>query len=80
MKVLNSSFGKGWVLGGCHENLKTSPIRMSTEAAAVRVDKVSIIPSIDVINMEEKTMAPAFAKIHIDPPLTPLIRADLWAY
>ena len=71
LKVLHSRFGNGWVLGGCHESLKMFPIRMTSEAIAARIARVSIIPSIDVINLEEKTITPAFAKVSIDPPLTP---------
>ena len=71
LRALQSKFGTGWVIGGCHENLKTSPVRLTAEAATARVAKVSVIPEFEVNKLDIYKSSPAFARICIDPVLTP---------
>ena len=40
LKALRSRFGCGWVIGGCHKDLKTSALKFSTQAAAARIARI----------------------------------------
>ena len=47
LKALRSRFGCGWVIGGCHKDLKASPLRFSSQAAAARIAKVTVLPDVE---------------------------------
>lgn len=74
LKALRSRFGCGWVIGGCHKDLKTSPLKFSPQAAAARIARVTVIPDVEVHDLDSVAALPTFAKITIDPVLTP----DFW--
>ena len=74
LKALRSRFGCGWVIGGCHKDLKTSPLKFSPQAAAARIARVTVIPDVEVHDLDSIAALPSFAKITIDPVLTP----DFW--
>ena len=46
LKALRSSFGCGWVIGGCHKDLKVVQPSISCQAASARIAKVSVIPEL----------------------------------
>ena len=69
LKALNSIFGTGWVIGGCHQNIKATPNKLTPEAATSRVAKISGVPEVDVVS--KYSLNPVFARIQIDPVLTP---------
>ena len=41
LKALRSRCSFGWVIGGCHDRLKPSPVRLTSQAATARLAKVS---------------------------------------
>ena len=42
----------GWVIGGCHDKLKTSPMKVTVQAATARLARVCVIPDIEVTEVE----------------------------
>ena len=77
LKALRSIFGSGWVIGGCHKSLKSSPLRFSTQAAAARLARVTVIPDIEVKEPFDSLLdvpGCTIAKLSVDPILTP----DFW--
>ena len=52
LKALRSRFGCGWVIGGCHKDLKTSALKFSTQAAAARIARVTVVPEFEVVELE----------------------------
>ena len=73
LKALRSMFGTGWVIGGCHDKLNTTSVKLTPQAASARLARVSVIPDIEVTELEAalSISKPSFAKIQIDPTLTP---------
>ena len=69
LKALRSRFGTGWVIGGCHDKLTTGPVKLTPQAASARLARVSVVPIVEVTEL--RTSDPSFAKIQIDPKLTP---------
>ena len=76
LKALRNRFGSGWVIGGCHAKLKTAPLRVSAQAATARLARVTVVPDIEVteIEVDPSGIDPTFAKIQVDQTLTP----DFW--
>ena len=76
LKVLRSRFGCGWVLGGCHKKLQSSPLKFTPQAAAARLARVTMVPDIAIHNFEvhDTVNDSKFAKVFIEPALTP----DFW--
>ena len=76
LKALRSRFGCGWVIGGCHKDLKVAPLKFSPQADSVRVARVSVVPEITAsdLTLSAPALNPHFAKVSIDPLLTP----DFW--
>ena len=76
LRALRSRFGCGWVIGGCHKDLQVTPLKFSPQAASVRVARVTVVPDVTAsdISLEAQTLNPQFAKVTIDPLLTP----DFW--
>lgn len=52
LKALRSRFGCGWVIGGCHKDLKTSPLKFSSQAASARIARVSIVPEVSFTELD----------------------------
>ena len=78
LKVLQSKFGCGWVIGGSHKDLRVSPLKFSSIAASARVARLSVIPHVDVQNIQCVASSVAkgsstvnLNKVTIDPVLTP---------
>ena len=73
LKVLRSSFGSGWVVGGCHEKLKPNSVKLSTQAATARVAKVSVVPNFDVADLtcSFERITPTVTKVKVDANLAP---------
>ena len=76
LKALRSRFGCGWVIGGCHKKLLSSPLKFTPQAAAARLAKVTLVPDIVIHEFEDpdNVNLPKFAKVNIEPALTP----DFW--
>ena len=73
LKAVRNMFGCGWVIGGCHKNLKVSPLRFSSQAATVRTARVSTIPEFSVteVDFEEQTCPELRSRV-VSPCLGPL--------
>ena len=90
LKALRSRFGCGWIIGGSHKLLKSSPLRFSPQAAVARSARVTVVPKIEVQDPDSvlpcsvkhgsdkllKTFSGcvAVSKVTVDPILTP----DFW--
>ena len=70
LKALRSRFGTGWVIGGCHDKLKTAPMKVTPQAASARIARVSVVPDIEVAELEA-VADPIYTKVQVDPTLTP---------
>ena len=83
LKALRSRFGCGWVIGGCHDELKVCPIKFTSLAASARIARLSVIPEISVTDLSTVSYndgqsslfstpsSATFIKTSIDPVLTP---------
>ena len=56
LKALRSRFGCGWVIGGCHKDLKIVQPSISCQAASARIAKVSVIPELSVADMDTASL------------------------
>ena len=80
LKALRSCCGCGWVIGGCHPDLKVSPIKFSSLAASARIARLSVIPEVNVspLHVDRNIFydsscshVASFRKVCIDPVLKP---------
>ena len=76
LRALRSRFGSGWVLGGCHKDLKVPPLKFSAQTASARIARVNVVPEVTAsdLSLEVTGQVSQFAKVTVDPLLTP----DFW--
>ena len=76
LKALRSRFGCGWVIGGCHEDLKVCPIKFTSLAASARICRLSVVPEVSVADCgkflaDHSESSARFGKVSVNPAFTP---------